>query len=62
MYDIKLCNVKILIISLHPLKEKIYLEAPIGHKSYRKYFWKLNKVLYGLRQSNASNEKLQNIN
>jgi len=45
-----------------PLKEEIYLEAPIGHKSYQKHFWKLNKALYGLRQSaNAWNEELNKI-
>jgi len=42
-----------------PLKEEIYLEAIIRHKSYQKYFWKLNKALYGLRQSaNTWNEEL----
>jgi len=45
-----------------PLQEDIYLEAPIGHPAYRKYFWKMNKAIYGLRQSaNAWNNELNKI-
>ncbi len=34
-----------------PLKEDVYVKIPQGDKNFGKGFWKLNKSLYGLKQS-----------
>eukprot|EP00833_Pecoramyces_ruminatium_P018277 jgi/Orpsp1_1/1192309/evm.model.d7180000092167.1 len=42
-----------------PLTEETYLKAPKGYAGYKKCFWRLNKAIYGLRQSaNAWNKKI----
>jgi len=42
-----------------PLEKDIYVKVPQGHPSYNKYFWKLNKALYRLKQSaNAWNKNI----
>jgi len=33
------------------LNENIYMKPPEGHNDYNKCFWKLNKAIYGLKQS-----------
>jgi len=41
------------------LKEEVYMEPPKGHPDYRKRYRKLNKAIYGLKQSGKEwNEEL----
>jgi len=41
------------------LKEEVYMRPPKGHPDYRKRYWKLNKAIYGLKQSGKEwNEEL----
>jgi hypothetical protein len=35
------------------LKEDLYMKPPKGHEDYNKRYWKLNKAIYGLKQSGA---------
>jgi len=32
------------------LKEKVFMNPPKGRSDYGKYYWRLNKAIYGLKQ------------
>ena len=33
------------------LTEELFMKPPEGHQDYKRYFWKLKKAIYGLKQS-----------